>query len=62
MKQKQSKTYYIHCRIDNKQVLNDIDKIAESLTKRNKKEFTRSDVIRRAIEQYIWNQKADRKI
>ena len=62
MKQKSSKIYYIHCRIANKQLLNDIDKIANHLTSWNKKTFTRSDVIRRAIEQYIQNQKADRKI
>lgn len=61
MNKKQSKNYSIHFRT-NKQIIDDLDKVAESLTKRNKKEFTRSDVIRRAIEQYIWNQKADRKI
>lgn len=61
MNKKQSKNYSIHFRT-NKQIINDLDKVAESLSKKNKKEFTRSDVIRRAIEQYIWNQKADRKI
>ena len=40
----------------NKQLVKDIDKIAISLTKRNKRQdnpFTRSDVIRRALKAYI---------
>ncbi len=42
----------------NKQLVKDIDKIATSLTKRNKRQdnpFTRSDVIRNALNQYINN-------
>lgn len=64
MNKRWSKTYYIHCKINDTVILNEIDKIAESLTKRNnsQKPFTRSDVIRRAVEQYVWNMKADRKI
>ena len=42
----------------NKKLVKDLDKIAVSLTKRNKREndpYTRSDVIRYALNQYINN-------
>ena len=54
MKKNKLKTLVVHVRTNNN-VVSELDKIAKSYSVKNKKEYTRSDIIRISIDRMIHN-------